>query len=220
MRDKWLDACDDFPIANRQAMIQFIELKANADRRSYLTMCRPMEGFPADKDFKTQYEWARAWERRRFRELGWDTDGCDTDKSEDGQPEGAATAGRSGVEDSDDDVPLFARRAEEARTPPTAKKASGDSESGGEPRRKRRQPPRIAQIDKVIGRVRAGAEAVQLIRPDEEAYDLDRNLEELINVCIEHPHVRSLELQVSEIQHPLHAEIETDFFVATGRELR
>ncbi len=29
---------------------------------------------------------------------------------------------------------------------------------------------------------------------------------------IEHPHVRSLELQVSEIQHPLHAEIETDFF--------
>ena len=43
--EKWVDACDDFSIAaNRQAMIQFIELKANADRRSYLTMCRPMEG--------------------------------------------------------------------------------------------------------------------------------------------------------------------------------
>ena len=39
--EKWVDACDDFSIAaNRQAMIQFIELKANADHRSYLTMCR------------------------------------------------------------------------------------------------------------------------------------------------------------------------------------
>ncbi len=37
-------------------------------------------------------------------------------------------------------------------------------------------------------------------------------LAELINVRIEHPHVRSLELQVSEIQHPLYAEIEIDFF--------
>jgi hypothetical protein len=37
-------------------------------------------------------------------------------------------------------------------------------------------------------------------------------LAELINVCIEHPNVCSLELQVSEIQHPLHAEIETDLF--------
>ncbi len=50
---KWTDACDDFPIsANRGAMIQFVELKANADRTSYLTMCRQMEGFPADKDLK------------------------------------------------------------------------------------------------------------------------------------------------------------------------
>ncbi len=37
-------------------------------------------------------------------------------------------------------------------------------------------------------------------------------LVDLINVCIEHPQVRSLELQVSEIQHPLHAEIEINFF--------
>ncbi len=48
----------------------------------------------------------------------------------------------------------------------------------------------------------------------------DQILENLINVCIEHPHVRSLELQVSEIQHSLHAEIETALFAATGRELR
>ena len=37
---------------------------------------------------------------------------------------------------------------------------------------------------------------IELIRPDEEAGDLDRNVAELINVCIENPHVRSLELQV------------------------
>ncbi len=130
--------------------------------------------------------------------------------------------GRSGVEDSDDDVPIFACRA--SSTPPTAKKpeASGDSLSGGEPRRKRRHR-RITEIDMLIDRVRglrAGAQAAKPIRPNEESGDLDRNLEELINVCIEHPHVRSLELQVSEIQHSLHAEIETDFFAATGRELR
>jgi hypothetical protein len=63
----------------------------------------------------------------KFRELGLGTDGCDTD-GEDSQ--GAATAGRSGVEDSDDDVPIFACRA--SRTPPTTKKPeeSGDSHSG------------------------------------------------------------------------------------------
>ncbi len=43
-------------------------------------------------------------------------------------------------------------------------------------------------------------------------------LAELINVCIEHPHERSLELQVSEIQHP--PRLKPIFLVATGRELR
>jgi hypothetical protein len=40
--EKWVDACDDFSIAaNRQAMIQFIELKANADPSSQVTLFLP-----------------------------------------------------------------------------------------------------------------------------------------------------------------------------------
>jgi hypothetical protein len=58
------------------------------------------------------------------------------------------------------------------------------------------------------------------VRPIYDGITTAQVFEDLINVCIEHPHVRSLELQVSEIQHSLHAEIETDFFAATGRELR
>jgi hypothetical protein len=61
-------------LAGREAKIQFVELHANADRSSILTMCRPMEGYPANKDLKTQYEWAKGWNKKRFRELGWDTD--------------------------------------------------------------------------------------------------------------------------------------------------
>ena len=78
-------------------------------------------------------------------------------------------ANRPGVEDSDDDVPIFAGRA--SSTPPTVKKAC--DEPRGEPRRKRRHRPRIAtsKIDKVISSVLARAEA-----------------------GIEHPRVRSLEL--------------------------
>jgi hypothetical protein len=193
---QYLEATDDFPfLAGREAKIQFVELHANAGRSSMLTMCRQMEGYPADKDLKTQYEWAKAWSKRRFRQLGWDTDShSDTDNDEDSQGTGKASS---------------TARAP-ARTPPTAKRASKDS--GGEPQRKRRHR-RIAAIDKVINRIRAGAEKAQLIRPDNEAGNLDRELAELINVCIEHPHVRSLELLVSEIQHPLHAEIETDLFL-------
>ncbi len=206
---QYLAATEDFPfLAGREAKIQFVELHANADRSSLRTMCGRMEGYPADKDLKTQYEWAKAWNKKRFRELGWDTDShSDTDNDEDSQGTGEDNRDARAVEEADVRSPA----------PPTAKKASDDS--GGEPRRKRRHR-RITEIDKVINRVRAGAEAAQLIRPDEESGNLDRNLEDLINVCIEHPHVRSLVLQVSEIQHPLHAEIETDFFVATCRELR
>ena len=49
------------------------------------------------------------------------------------------------------------------------------------------------------------------------------SMTELINVCIENPHVRSLELQVSEVQDPLGRcmpKLKPIFFVATGRELR
>jgi hypothetical protein len=155
---QYLAATEDFPLfAGREAKIQFVELHANADRSSILTMCRPIESYPADKDLKTQYEWAKAWNKRRFGELGWDTDShSDTDNDEDSQgtgednrdasaveeadvrapartPPTAKNASndsggevRSGVEDSDDDVPIFACWA--SRTPPTAKKpeASGD----------------------------------------------------------------------------------------------
>jgi hypothetical protein len=193
-QDQYLAATEDFPLfAGREAKIQLVELHANADRSSILNMCRPMEGYPADKDLKTQYEWAKAWNKKRFRELGWDTDShSDTDNDEVSQGTGEDNRDARAVEEADVRAP--------ARTPPTAKKpeASGDSLSGGEPRHKRRHR-RIAEIDKVIDRVRAGAQAAQLIQPDEESGDLDRNLEDLINVCIEHPHVRSLELQVSEI---------------------
>ena len=143
---QYLDATDDFPfLAGREAKIQFVELHANAGRSSMLTMCRPMEGYPADKDLKTQYEWAKAWSKRRFRQLGWDTDShSDTDNDEDSQGTGKASS---------------TARAP-ARTPPTAKRASKDS--GGEPQRKRRHR-RIAAIDKVINRIRAGAEKAGLL---------------------------------------------------------
>ncbi len=48
---QYLAATEDFPfLAGREAKIQFVELHANADRSSILTMCRLMEGYPADKD--------------------------------------------------------------------------------------------------------------------------------------------------------------------------
>ena len=41
-----------------------------------------MEGYPADKDLRTQYEWAKAWNKKGFQELGLDAaaDWSDTDK--------------------------------------------------------------------------------------------------------------------------------------------
>ena len=86
-----------------------------------------------------------------------------------------------------------AQARKHSQTPPTAKKAGVDSEA--EPRRKRRHR-RITEVDKIICRVRARAQAMQLIVPVRESADLDRNhdVEELINVCTEHPHVRSVEL--------------------------
>ena len=44
---------------------------------------------------------------------------------------------------------------------------------------------------------------MQLIRPDGESAGLDRKVEEQIDVCIEHPHVRSVELHWLPVRdHP------------------
>ena len=65
------DVGDEFPfLASREKWIEFVELQANAGRSSILAiMLRPMEGYPADKDLRTQYEWAKAWNKKRSREL-------------------------------------------------------------------------------------------------------------------------------------------------------
>ena len=56
MFKKWYDASDDFPISGtREKKIEFIELQANEGSSSVLAMCRPMEGYPADKYLRTQY---------------------------------------------------------------------------------------------------------------------------------------------------------------------
>ena len=68
----------------------------------------------------------------------------------------------------------------------------------GKPRRKRRLR-RTTEIEKILTRVRAGSTAIQLIRPDGESGDLDMDVEELIDACIEYSHVRSVELQVRDI---------------------
>ena len=68
----------------------------------------------------------------------------------------------------------------------------------GKPLRKRRLR-RTTEIEKILTRVRAGSTAIQLIRPDGESGDLDMDVEELIDACIEYSHVRSVELQVRDI---------------------
>ena len=61
MFQQCMAATEDFPfLAGREAKIQFVELHANADRSSILTMCRPMEGYPADMDLKTCWACASA----------------------------------------------------------------------------------------------------------------------------------------------------------------
>ena len=67
MFKKWYDASDDFPIiGTREKKIEFVELQANEGRSSVLAMCRRMEGYPANEDFRTQYEWAKAWNKKRY----------------------------------------------------------------------------------------------------------------------------------------------------------
>ena len=80
-----------------------------------------------------------------------------------------------------------AQARKQARTPPTAKKATVYSEAEQRQRRHRC----ITEVNKIFCRVLAGAQAKQLIQPDGELAGLDRNVEELIDVCIEHPRVCS-----------------------------
>ena len=56
-----------------------------------------------------------------------------------------------------------------------------------------------------------------MIQPDGESADLDRNVEELINVCIEHLHVRSVEL-VSGIVRRL-SSAKTEAVICQGTPL-
>ena len=100
--------------------------------------------------------------------------------------------GKGAEEDNAGTVAVAVRR-----TPPTARKVPGDSEAA-KPRRKRRLR-RTTEIEKILTRVRAGSTAIQLIRPDGESGDLDMDVEELIDACIEYSHVRSVELQVRDI---------------------
>ena len=83
-----------------------------------------------------------------------------------------------------------------------------------------RKPSRCASVAigtsprSIICSVWAGAEAMQLNWPDGVSEDLDRNVEELIDVYIQHPHVRSVELQAAIVRHLLCAETET--FIGQG----
>ena len=52
--------------------IEFVELQANENRSRVLAMCRRMKGYPTDKDLRTQYKWAKTWNKKRFQELGLD----------------------------------------------------------------------------------------------------------------------------------------------------
>ena len=64
-------------------MIEFVELQANEDCAGVLAAFHHMKGYLADKDFRTQYESAKAWHKKRLLELGWEVTldaWSDTDK--------------------------------------------------------------------------------------------------------------------------------------------
>ena len=63
--------------------------------------------------------------------------------------------------------------------------------------KKQRRMKKVCEIDVLKRRVANGAEAVQLIRPDfERIPDFERKLASLIESCVEHEQVSSVELQV------------------------
>ena len=188
---------DDWPLfASRDQQIEFIELHENEEKAARIRTCRLQPGFPADKDLRTQYEWSKKWMKKRARESAPEDDNPQEQNSQgagfhdnDILPEGC---GKGAGEDNAGAVAVAVRR-----TPPTTKKVPVDSEAA-EPRRRRRLR-RATKIDNILTSVRAGSPAIQLIRPDGESGDLDMDVEDLIDVCIKHPHVRSVELQVRDI---------------------
>ena len=97
------------------------------------------------KDLRTQYEWAKAWNKKRFQELGLDAaDWSNADKDEDSREDNAGFHDEDnlpvrcgqGTEEDNASAAAEAQARKHSQTPPTAKKASVDSEA--EPRRKRR----------------------------------------------------------------------------------
>ena len=122
------------------------------------------------------------------------------------------------AEEDNASVAAAAHARKHSRTTPTAKRASVDSEA--EPLRKRRHRC-ITEVAKIICRVRAGAQAMQLTRPHGESADLYRNVEaveQLIDVRIEHPYVRSVELQNSKIVRRL-LNAKTEVVIGQGTPL-
>ena len=59
------------------------------------------------------------------------------------------------------------------------------------------RPKRIDNIDFLTSAVWRGATNVELIRPDAATPMLDSKLAGLINTCVEHPRVTSVDLQVN-----------------------
>jgi len=82
----------------------------------------------------------------------------------------------------------------------TMRKWSEDSTSSCEKdstSKKKRRMMKDCEIDVLKRRVAEGADAVQLIRPDfERIPDFDKKLASLIESCVEHEQVSSVELQV------------------------
>ena len=130
----WQSYCDWPLLASRQEHIKFIELRANEDPAGIIPFCRPMPGFSADADLKTQYVWAKAWHKVYFER------NCAEDNEQNEENRQGA-----GFHDEDilteecvkgaDNVSTAAVAVH--RTPPTARKALGDSDAA-QSRRKRR----------------------------------------------------------------------------------
>ena len=126
---------------NYPPLSRFVELQANKGRSCLLQVaCYRLENYPADKDLRTQYEWAKAWNKKRFRELGLDTkEWSDTDKDEDSRDAAGHPAGRlrQCAEEDNASASVEAQALKHTRT------------------RKRRQRC-ITKSDKFICRVQAG----------------------------------------------------------------
>ena len=92
-----------------------------------------MEGYPADKDLRTQCKWAKAWNKKRYRELGLDAaDWSDKDKDEDSREDNAGFHDEDilpvgcwkGTEEDNASAAAEVQARQYSRTPATAKKPS------------------------------------------------------------------------------------------------